>query len=130
MHEAPIVTTCSNVECVIYLLKEMCFHFVLTKMSFDPIESFFGWLMKSTGNNDQSDVRAVLSGIEKTLKTGIATAPSTSNVKAAGNSVSTITMQQETCPMESAAGQFQSKATKCSGSSSAEIKQCSPHLKW
>ncbi|KAH7973405.1 hypothetical protein HPB49_000678 [Dermacentor silvarum] len=49
-------------------------------MSSDPIESFFGWLRKSAGSNDQTDVRAVLTGIEKTLKTGITSASSTSNI--------------------------------------------------
>ncbi|KAH7937463.1 hypothetical protein HPB49_012611 [Dermacentor silvarum] len=72
-YEGVVITTRSNVECIGYLLEEMSFDFVLTrKMSSDPIESFFGWLRKSAGSNDQTDVRAVLTGIEKTFKTGIA----------------------------------------------------------
>ncbi|KAH8034315.1 hypothetical protein HPB51_022898 [Rhipicephalus microplus] len=55
-------------------------------MSSHPIEAFFGWLRKSPGSNDQTDVRAVLSGIEKALKTGIACTSSSSNVITADSS--------------------------------------------
>ncbi|KAH7976578.1 hypothetical protein HPB52_016519 [Rhipicephalus sanguineus] len=41
---------------------------------------------KSAGSNDQTDVRAVLSGIEKALKTGIACTSSSSNVMTAESS--------------------------------------------
>ncbi|KAH7979598.1 hypothetical protein HPB49_010001 [Dermacentor silvarum] len=98
-YEGLVITTRSNVECIRYLLEEMSFHFVLTrKMSSDPIESFFGWLRKSAGSNDQTDVRAVLTGIEKTLKTGIASASNTSNIMAAEESdyLSTLPQQKNT----------------------------------
>ncbi|KAH6939989.1 hypothetical protein HPB50_023869 [Hyalomma asiaticum] len=98
-YEGLVITTRSNVECIRYLLEEMSFHFVLTrKMSSDPIESFFGWLRKSAGSNDQTDVRAVLTGIEKTLKTGVASASSTSNIMAAeeSNCLSTLPQQKNT----------------------------------
>ncbi|KAH7984636.1 hypothetical protein HPB52_023306 [Rhipicephalus sanguineus] len=82
-----LIKTISNVECVRYLLMVMRFRFVLTKkMSSDPIEAFFGWLRKSAGLNDQTDVRAVLSGIEKSLKTSIACTSSSSNVMTADSS--------------------------------------------
>lgn len=71
----------SNVECVRYLLREMHFRFVLTrKLSSDANESFFGWLRRSAGSNDQTDSRAVLCGTEKSLKTGIASTSTNSNV--------------------------------------------------
>lgn len=86
-YEGLLITTISNVECVRYLLTATRFRFVLTrKMSSDPIEAFFGWLRKSAGSNDQTDVRAVLSGIEKALKTGIACTSSSSNVITADSS--------------------------------------------
>ncbi|XP_064485417.1 uncharacterized protein LOC135397753 [Ornithodoros turicata] len=85
-YEGLLLTTRSNVDCTRYLLRVMNFGFVLTrKMSSDPIESFFGWLRKTAGSNDQTDVRAVLSGIEKTLKTGIASTSRDSNVVAEEN---------------------------------------------
>lgn len=46
--------------CVKYLLTESHFLFVLSS---DPIESFFGWLRRPAGSNDQTDARAVQSGI-------------------------------------------------------------------
>ncbi|KAH9384286.1 hypothetical protein HPB48_026279 [Haemaphysalis longicornis] len=49
-------------------------------MSSDPTESFFGWLRKSAGSNNQTDARAVLSGIEEMLKTRIASKSDYSNV--------------------------------------------------
>ncbi|KAH6934877.1 hypothetical protein HPB50_001578 [Hyalomma asiaticum] len=80
-YQALTLTTKSNVECTRYLLDVVSFKFVLTrKFSSDPIESFFGWLRRSAGSNDQTDVRAVLSGVEKALKTGIISASKTSNV--------------------------------------------------
>ncbi|KAH8031314.1 hypothetical protein HPB51_015470 [Rhipicephalus microplus] len=86
-YEGLLITTISNVECVRYLLTATRFRFVLTrKMSSDPIEAFFGWLRKSAGSNDQTDVRVVLSGIEKALKTGIACTSSSSNVITADSS--------------------------------------------
>lgn len=70
-----VMTTTSNVECVKYLLGVANFKFVLTRQfSSDPIESFFGWLRRSAGSNDQTDARAVLSGLEKVLKTGLISA--------------------------------------------------------
>lgn len=69
----------------------MGFHFVLTRNRSDLIDMVFGWLWKLEGSNDHTDVRAVLSGIEKALKTGIAMAPCSSNVMAAeDSSMSTI----------------------------------------
>ncbi|XP_075726358.1 uncharacterized protein LOC142768285 [Rhipicephalus microplus] len=96
-YEGLVITTRSNVDCVQYLLEEMSFHFVLTrKMSLDPFELFFGWMRKSVGSNDQRDVRAVLTGIEKTLKTSVASASSNSNVMAAeeSNRLSTLPQQK------------------------------------
>lgn len=76
------MTTISNVECVQHLLQNAKFEFVLTrKFSSDPIESFFGWLRKSSGSNDQLDARATLAGIEKVLKTGIISASKESNAQ-------------------------------------------------
>ncbi|KAH8034251.1 hypothetical protein HPB51_021964 [Rhipicephalus microplus] len=98
-YEGLIMTTHSNVECIKYLLEEMSFPFVLTrKMSSNPIESFFGSLRKSAGSNDQTDVRAVLTGIEKTPKTSVASASSTSNIMAPEESdwLSTLTQQKKT----------------------------------
>ncbi|KAH8018240.1 hypothetical protein HPB51_000851 [Rhipicephalus microplus] len=92
-YEGLVITTRSNVECIRYLLEEMSFHFVLTrKILSDPLESFFGWLRKSAGSNGQTDVRAVLTGIEKTLKTGVASASSTSNIMAAEENVAALAM--------------------------------------
>ncbi|KAH8009746.1 hypothetical protein HPB51_019057 [Rhipicephalus microplus] len=86
-YEVLLITTISNVECVRYLLTATRFRFVLTrKMSSDPIEALFGWLRKSAGSNDQTDVRAVLSGIEKALKSGIACTYSSSNMITADSS--------------------------------------------
>lgn len=80
-YHALMLTTKSNVECTRYLLDVVSFKFVLTrKFSSDPIESFFGWIRRSAGSNDQTDVRSVLSGVEKALKTGIISASKTSNV--------------------------------------------------
>ncbi|XP_075746495.1 uncharacterized protein LOC142803981 [Rhipicephalus microplus] len=98
-YEGLVITTRSNVECIRYLLEEMSFQFVLTrKMSSDPFESFFGWLRKSAGSNNQTDARAVLTGIEKTLKTGVASTLSTSNIMAAeeSNCLSTLPQQKNT----------------------------------
>ncbi|KAH8031208.1 hypothetical protein HPB51_014044 [Rhipicephalus microplus] len=85
--EGLVITTRSKVECIRYLLEEISFHLVLKrKTSSDPIESFLGWLRKSAGSNDHMDVRAVLTSIEKALKTGVASASSTSNIMAAEES--------------------------------------------
>lgn len=70
-YEALLLTTYSTVSCIRYLLSTEEFHFVLTrKFSSDPIESLFGTLRRSVGCNDQLDVRAVISGLEKVLKMG------------------------------------------------------------
>ncbi|KAH7938556.1 hypothetical protein HPB49_025091 [Dermacentor silvarum] len=91
----------------------MSFHFVLTrKISSDPIESFFGWLRKSAGSNDQTDVRAVLTGIEKTLKTGIASASSTSNIMAAEESDCLSTRPQQKNTREQCSEEFPADARK------------------
>lgn len=75
------MTTYSTVACTKYLLREERFFFVLTRrFNSDPIESLFGTLRMSSGCNDTLDVRAALSGLEKVLKTGIATANAASNV--------------------------------------------------
>ncbi|XP_077492721.1 uncharacterized protein LOC144103890 [Amblyomma americanum] len=80
-YQALVMTTISNVECIKHLLAVESFKFVLTrKFSSDPIESFFGWLRRSAGSNDQTDARAVLSGVEKVLKTGLVSASLNSNV--------------------------------------------------
>lgn len=80
-YQALVMTTTSNVECIKHLLVILKFRFVLTrKFSSDPIESFFGWLRRSAGSNDQTDARAVLSGVEKALKTGIVSTSQNSNV--------------------------------------------------
>lgn len=80
-YHALVLTTKSNVECIRYLLEVASFKFVLTrKFSSDPVESFFGWLRRSAGSNDQTDAQAVLSGVEKALKTGIISVSKTSNV--------------------------------------------------
>lgn len=91
-----MITTRWNVECIRYLLEEISFHFVLTrKMSSDPVKSFFGWLGKSAGANHQTDVCAVLTGIEKTVKTGVILASSTSNIMAAEDSDCLLTLPQQ-----------------------------------
>ncbi|XP_040071853.1 uncharacterized protein LOC120844246 [Ixodes scapularis] len=111
-YQGLVMTTHSNVECVKYLLTESNFLFVLTrKMSSDPIESFFGWLRRSAGSNDQTDARAVLSGIEKMLKTGIASKSDCSNVVSVDNSSSLSTMlRDQTTMAEQAAGHFPREA--------------------
>ncbi|XP_070395811.1 uncharacterized protein [Dermacentor albipictus] len=112
-YEGLVMTTRSNVECIRYLLEEMRFHFVLTrKMSSDPIESFFGWLRKSAGSNDQTDARAVRSGIEKTLKTGIASAAGTSNVMAAEGSDYLSTLPQQKNTREGTSEEFPADACR------------------
>ncbi|KAH9368459.1 hypothetical protein HPB48_012611 [Haemaphysalis longicornis] len=86
-YQGLLFTSISNVKCIRYLLEVMRFRFILTrKMSSDPIEAFFEGLRKSAGSNDQTDVRAVLSGIEKALKTGTACTSSSSNVMTADSS--------------------------------------------
>nr|XP_050032240.1 uncharacterized protein LOC126528390 [Dermacentor andersoni] len=80
-YEALLLTTYSTVACIKYLLTEEKFLFVLTrKFNSDPIESLFGTLRMSAGCNDTLNVRSVLSGLEKVLKTGIAASSATSNV--------------------------------------------------
>ncbi|KAL1420594.1 hypothetical protein MTO96_023991 [Rhipicephalus appendiculatus] len=112
-YEGLVMTTRSNVECIRYLLEEMSFHFVLTrKMSSDPIESFFGWLRKSAGSNDQTDVRAVLTGIEKTLKTGVASASSTSNIMAPEESDCLSTLPQQKNTREQTSDEFPADARR------------------
>ncbi|XP_064482764.1 uncharacterized protein LOC135395552 [Ornithodoros turicata] len=83
-YEGLVFTTLSNVNCV---------KFVLTrKMSSDPIESFFGWLRKSSGGNDQTDARTVVSGIEKALVTGIISVSANSNVLHDDSTISDVTL--------------------------------------
>ncbi|KAH9383746.1 hypothetical protein HPB48_025512 [Haemaphysalis longicornis] len=97
-----LFTTISNVECIRCLLKVMRFRFVLTrKMSSDhhasdPIEAFLGWLRKPAGSNDQTDGRAVLVGIEKALKTGLACTSSSGKVMTVDSSIccSSILLQR------------------------------------
>ncbi|KAL1414067.1 hypothetical protein MTO96_000974 [Rhipicephalus appendiculatus] len=80
-YQALLLTTYSTVYCIRYLLLTERFHFVLTrKFSSDPVESLFGTLRRSVGCNDQLDVRAAISGLEKVLKTGIAATSQDSNV--------------------------------------------------
>ncbi|KAH6931287.1 hypothetical protein HPB50_023486 [Hyalomma asiaticum] len=81
MHQALLLTTYSMVACIKYLLTEEKLLFVLThKFNSDPIESLFGRLRMSSGCNDMLNVRYVLSGLEKVLKTGIAASNATSDV--------------------------------------------------
>ncbi|XP_077485881.1 uncharacterized protein LOC144096945 [Amblyomma americanum] len=85
-YQALVMTTTSNVECIKHLLAVESFKFVLTrKFSSDPFESFFGWLRRSAGSNDQTDARAVLSGVEKVQKTGLVSASLNSNVVGTSN---------------------------------------------
>ncbi|KAH7975773.1 hypothetical protein HPB52_005015 [Rhipicephalus sanguineus] len=86
-YEGLLITTISKVECIRYLLTVMHFRFVLTrKMSSDPIEAFSVWLRKYAGSNDQTDIRAVLSSIEKALTTGTSCTFSSINVMTADSS--------------------------------------------
>lgn len=62
------------------------FIFVLTrKFSSDPIEAFFGFLRRTAGCNDAMDMRSVLCGVEKMLKTGIVSSSLRSNVNASAS---------------------------------------------
>ncbi|KAH8026692.1 hypothetical protein HPB51_024191 [Rhipicephalus microplus] len=80
-YEAVLLTTYSTVACIKYLLTEETFLFVLTrKFNSDPIESLFGTLRMSSGCNDMLNVRSVLQGLEKVLKTGLAASSMASNV--------------------------------------------------
>ncbi|KAG0445416.1 hypothetical protein HPB47_015514, partial [Ixodes persulcatus] len=80
-YEALLMTSYSTVACVRHLLTKEHFLFVLTrKFSSDCIESLFGTLRRALGCNDQVDVRSAMAGLEKILKTGIATAPASCNV--------------------------------------------------
>ncbi|KAH8021084.1 hypothetical protein HPB51_012368 [Rhipicephalus microplus] len=79
-YEAFLLTTYSTVACIKYLLTEK-FLFVLTrKFNSDHIESLFGTLRMSSGCNDMLNVRSVLQGLEKVLKTGLAASSMASNV--------------------------------------------------
>ncbi|KAH8038148.1 hypothetical protein HPB51_023955 [Rhipicephalus microplus] len=76
-----LLTTYSTVACIEYLLKKEEFLFVLTrKFDSDPIELLFGTLRMSSGCNDMLNVRSVLQGLEKVLKTGLAASSMASNV--------------------------------------------------
>lgn len=100
-YEALLLTTYSTVACTKYLLTEEKFLFVLTrKFNSDPIESLFGTLRMSSGCNDMLNVRSVLSGLEKVLKTGIAASSATSNVahSECAVNVSTGTLPTEASP--------------------------------
>ena len=78
--EALILTTASTVKCVRYLLNGG-FHFVLTRsFNSDPIELFFSGLRQTAGANDMLDCRAVTFSMNKILKTGLISVPSTTNV--------------------------------------------------
>ncbi|KAL1472758.1 hypothetical protein MTO96_022788 [Rhipicephalus appendiculatus] len=81
-------------------------------MSSDPMESFFGWLRKSAGSNDQTDVRAVLTGIEKTLKTSVASASSTSNIMAPEESDSLSKLPQQKNTREQTSDDFPADARR------------------
>ncbi|KAH8030707.1 hypothetical protein HPB51_011494 [Rhipicephalus microplus] len=75
-YEAFLLTTYFTVACIKYLLIEEKFLFVLTrkfqKFNSDPIKSLFGTLLMSSGCNYMLNVRSVLQGLEKVLKTGLA----------------------------------------------------------
>ncbi|KAH8028679.1 hypothetical protein HPB51_018082 [Rhipicephalus microplus] len=88
-YEAVLVTTYFTVACIRHLLTDESFFFVLTlRFNSDPIESLFGRLRMSSGANDTLNVRAALSGLVKTLKTGIDAASAASNVAHAESSTS------------------------------------------
>lgn len=75
------MTTYSTVASTKYLLTEERFLFVLTRrFNSDQIGSLFRNLRMQSGFNDILDVGAALSGLEKVLKAGIATANAASNV--------------------------------------------------
>ncbi|KAH7986172.1 hypothetical protein HPB49_026095 [Dermacentor silvarum] len=99
-YEALLLTTYSTGACIKYLLTEEKFLFVLTrKFNSDPIESLFGTLRMSAGCNDMLNVRSVLSGLEKVLKTGIAASSVTSNVAHSERAqMSTGTLHTEASP--------------------------------
>lgn len=78
--EALILTTASTVKCVRYLLNDG-FHFVLTRsFNSDPIELFFSGLRQTAGGNDMLDCRAVTFSMNKVLKTGLISIPSSTNI--------------------------------------------------
>ncbi|KAH8031884.1 hypothetical protein HPB51_021073 [Rhipicephalus microplus] len=80
-YEAFLLTTYSTNACIKYLLTEEKFLVVLTcKFNGDPIESLFETLQMSSGCNDMLNVRYVLRGREKVLKTGPAASSMASNV--------------------------------------------------
>ncbi|KAG0413076.1 hypothetical protein HPB47_009788 [Ixodes persulcatus] len=80
-HHALVLTTRSNAECIHFLLNEKKFNFVLArKFSSDPIEALFGFLRRTAGCNDAMDMKSVLCGLEKMLKTGVVSSSKQSNV--------------------------------------------------
>lgn len=80
-YQAILVTSSSTVECVRYLLQSG-FHFVLTRaFNSDAIELFFSALRQMSGTNDMLDCRAVVCSLNRILKTGIISIPSTSNIE-------------------------------------------------
>ncbi|KAH6927914.1 hypothetical protein HPB50_009847 [Hyalomma asiaticum] len=80
-YEALLLTAYSTAACIKYLLTEEKFLFVFTcKFNSDPIESLLSTLRMSSGCKDGLNVRSVLSGLEKVLKTRIAASNATSNV--------------------------------------------------
>lgn len=79
-HEAPLLTTYSTVVCIQHLVTEEKFFVLTRKFSTDPVQSLFSTLQQAVGCNDQLDVRSMLSGLEKILKTGIAAVSQESNV--------------------------------------------------
>lgn len=86
--EALTLTTASTVKCVRYLLNDG-FHFVLTRsFNSDPIELFFSGLRQTAGANDMLDCRAVTFSMNKILKTGLISVPSSSNVDVQNKSIS------------------------------------------
>ncbi|KAG0412532.1 hypothetical protein HPB47_010330 [Ixodes persulcatus] len=75
------MTSYSTVTCIRHLQTKEHFVFVLTrKFSSDCIESLFETLRRALGCNDQLDVWSAMAGLEKIMKTGIATAPTSCNV--------------------------------------------------
>lgn len=87
-YEALLITTASTVSCVRFLI-ENGFHFVLTRaFNSDSIELFFSGLRQTAGANDMLDCRSVTFIMNKIMKTGILSVPSTSNIETKVNTIS------------------------------------------
>ncbi|KAH9372852.1 hypothetical protein HPB48_009886 [Haemaphysalis longicornis] len=98
---ALVLTTTSNVLCIRFLLNDRAFKFVITrKFSSDPIESLLGFLRRSAGCNDALDMRSVVCGLEKMLKTGTVSSSMYSKVNASTTffSATSITCNQVHIP--------------------------------